>query len=356
MTGIDYEGAVRERYSSGAQQRVSELCCAVDYDPRYLEVIPAEILERDYGCGDPSRFVREGDRVLDLGSGTGKICYIAAQIVGPKGSVLGIDVNDDMLGLARSHQQAIGERIGFHNVTFRKAEIQDLRLDLEPIEAFLVQHPVQSLHDLTALEAEKRRLRREAPLVPDGSIDLVLSNCVLNLVRPDAKQLLFAEIFRVLAPGGRIAISDIVSDRDVPQAMQEDPELWSGCISGAIREDRFLGAFAEVGFQGIRIAVRGEAPWQVVEGIEFRSVTVTAMKPHALKAPSRTLLYRGPWAAVQSESGRTIRRGQAFEAPASEAATLTSEAYGTEVLDVSAAKSSGCCAPAPASDSKSSCC
>ena len=84
------EVAVRKRYSEGAQKRVDQLCCPIDYDPQYLKVIPEEILLRDYGCGDPSRFVREGDTVLDLGSGGGKICYIASQIFGEKGKVIGV--------------------------------------------------------------------------------------------------------------------------------------------------------------------------------------------------------------------------------------------------------------------------
>lgn len=80
------ENAVRERYSGAARQAEAALCCPVNYDPKYLKVIPAEVIERDYGCGDPSRWVREGDTVLDLGSGTGKICFIAAQVVGPNGA------------------------------------------------------------------------------------------------------------------------------------------------------------------------------------------------------------------------------------------------------------------------------
>src|SRR5262249_12476820 len=95
------ESAVRQRYSDAAKAREASLCCPVDYDPRYLRAIPEEVIERDYGCGDPSRHVREGDVVLDLGSGGGKICFIAAQIVGPRGRVIGIDMNDDMLALAR---------------------------------------------------------------------------------------------------------------------------------------------------------------------------------------------------------------------------------------------------------------
>src|SRR5436309_6315859 len=124
------ESAVRERYAARAKSTEAELCCPVDYQSEYLKVIPAEVVERDYGCGDPSRYVREGETVLDLGSGSGKICYIAAQIVGPSGRVVGVDANEEMLELAERHRGEVGDRLGYHNVEFRKGRIQDLRLDL----------------------------------------------------------------------------------------------------------------------------------------------------------------------------------------------------------------------------------
>ncbi len=91
---------VRERYAASAKSPEAELCCPVNYESEYLEVIPQEVIERDYGCGDPSRYLHEGETVLDVGSGTGKICFIAAQIVGPKGKVIGIDMTDEMLEVA----------------------------------------------------------------------------------------------------------------------------------------------------------------------------------------------------------------------------------------------------------------
>src|SRR6266446_521492 len=106
-TVIDVERVVNERYGQAAKDREPKLCCPVEYDPKLLDVIPAEINERDYGCGDPSAFVREGDVVLDLGSGGGKICYIAAQIVGPKGQVIGVDANNEMLALADKYSHSI---------------------------------------------------------------------------------------------------------------------------------------------------------------------------------------------------------------------------------------------------------
>ena len=222
-TRTDVERAVRKRYSEAAQQRVAELCCPVEYESRYLEAIPGEIIERDYGCGDPSRHLRPGETVLDLGCGGGKICYIASQVVGPTGRVIGLDMNDEMLALADSHRAAIAERIGFSNVSFRKGKIQDLALDYARLEAYLATHPVSTGEDLDRVEAWTSEQRRLTPLIPDGSVDVVVSNCVLNLVPPRDKPTLFREIHRVLRKGGRAVISDIVCDEEVPAELQSDP-------------------------------------------------------------------------------------------------------------------------------------
>ena len=237
------EDAVHQRYSAAAQQVEPSLCCPVNYDARYLEVLPAELIEREYGCGDPSRHVREGETVLDLGSGGGKICYIASQIVGPQGRVIGVDMNDQMLALAGKYQAEIGRRIGWQNVEFHRGRIQDL--------SFL----------------------------DSGSIDVVLSNCVLNLVAEADRRQMFDEVFRVLRPGGRAAISDIVSSRPVPHHLKANSPLWSGCVSGAFVEADFLAAFAAAGFSNVQVVARQDEPWQVIEGIEFRSLTLRAVKP-----------------------------------------------------------------------------
>lgn len=302
---------VRARYAEGAQQQVPELCCPVDYDASLLEVLPASIVERDYGCGDPSRFVREGDVVVDLGSGAGKICYMASQIVGAGGRVIGVDTTDEMLALARDHQKEVGDRIGWHNVEFRRGHIQDLRLDHDALGQWLTEHPVQDLAGLEAVEQQRRTLRESAPMIEDGSVDVVLSNCVLNLVDPEDKPRMFAEIHRVLKRGGRAAISDIVSDEDVPDDMQRDPELWSGCISGAMREDRFLQAFADAGLYGIEIASYQSEPWAVVNGIEFRSMTVLAYKGKEGPCDDHreAVIYKGPWKKVMDDDGHTLTRG-----------------------------------------------
>ena len=272
------EAAVRERYSQAAQKKVDALCCPIDYDPKYLRVIPREVLDRDYGCGDPSRHLRPEETVLDLGSGGGKICFIAAQVVGPGGKVIGIDMNDAMLALARRHQHAVGDALGYHNVEFRKGRIQDLALDLERLDAELKARPIQSADAFLAAQTLAEELRLRHPLVATESVDVVVSNCVLNLVDPRAKPQLFHEMLRVLKNGGRAVISDIVSDEEVPEALQNDPELWSGCLAGALTEEGFLRAFADAGFHGIRRLKLDATPWRTVQGIKFRSMTVEACK------------------------------------------------------------------------------
>ena len=308
---LNVEEAVRRRYAEGARIVERELCCPTAYDPKLLEAIPDEVLACDYGCGDPTRYLKRGDTVLDLGSGSGKICFLASQIVGPAGKVFGVDMNDEMLAVARRNAPQVARNIGYANVAFGKGKIQDLSLDLELLDQRLKESPVLSSSGLSALESEIVELRRIHPLIADDSIDVVISNCVLNLVRPEDKRRLFFEIFRVLRRGGRAVISDIVSDEDIPQELQQNPELWSGCISGAFREDLFLQAFEESGFYGIAILERQEEPWRTVEGIEFRSMIVAAYK--GKEGPcwdqNHAVIYRGPFRQVEDDDGHVLKRG-----------------------------------------------
>jgi arsenite methyltransferase len=306
------ETVVKDRYREGATARVAELCCPVDYDPRYLAIIPDEVIERDYGCGDPSRHLRAGETVLDLGSGTGKICFIAAQVVGPEGRVIGIDMTPEMLEVARRNAPLVAARTGYANVEFRRGRIQDLGLDLDLLDGALASRPVLDSDGLFAAQALAEGLRRSQPLVADGSVDVVVSNCVLNLVADVEKRQLFAEIFRVLKSGGRAVISDIVSDEEVPDALRQDPELWSGCVSGAFTEAGFLAAFEAAGFHGIRILERPVQPWRTVAGIEFRSLTVEAFKGKQGPCWERrqAVVYKGPFKEVLDDDGHRMARGQ----------------------------------------------
>jgi SAM-dependent methyltransferase len=274
--------------------------------------------------------------VLDLGSGSGKICFIAAQIAGPQGRVIGVDVNPEMLALARRAAPEVAKRVGYANVEFRRGRIQDLALDLDALDAWLARHPVTTSDGLAALEAEQERLRRERPLVADASVDVVVSNCVLNLVREADKRALIREMFRVLEIGGRVALSDIVSDEPVPRHLREDPRLWSGCISGAFQELELLRELEAAGFHGIAIEEwRGE-PFAVVEGIEFRSVTVTARKGKqgACWEGNQALIYAGPWKRVEDDDGHVLERGVRSAVCEKTYRLLTSEPYAGQTIGV----------------------
>ncbi len=305
------ETAVQERYAAAAKSPQAALCCPIEYDPRYLSVIPQEVVEKDYGCGDPSRWVKEGETVLDLGSGTGKICFIAAQVVGEKGKVIGVDMTGDMLEVARRNAPVVAERIGYANVEFRRGRIQDLALDLELLDRELKARPITDAASFLAADSLAEELRLKHPLIATDSVDVVVSNCVLNLVEPGAKNRLFAEIFRVLKNGGRAVISDIVADEPVPEAMQKDSALWSGCISGAMTEEGFLQAFVNAGFYGVELVKFDSLPWQTVGGIEFRSVTVRAFKGKqgACFERNQSVIYKGPFREALDDDGHRMERG-----------------------------------------------
>lgn len=231
--------ATRKRYASAADVPESELCCPTGYTGEDLEMLPSDTVSISYGCGNPAAFagLSEGESVLDIGSGGGIDCFIAAKKVGKKGHVIGVDMTDEMLVKAKNNKAKMAEMLGFDVVEFRKGMAEEL--------------PVES-----------------------ESIDLVISNCVINLA-PD-KRMVFNEIYRVLKRGGRFSISDIVSDRDVPDEMKQDEELWSSCISGALPREEFLDIINGAGFEDV--AIDKSYKWKEVNGIGFHSITVKAKK------------------------------------------------------------------------------
>ncbi|MBS0016267.1 MAG: methyltransferase domain-containing protein, partial [Arthrospira sp. SH-MAG29] len=188
----DIENEVLERYKAGAKAVQPALCCPTLYNGNYLEILPSEIVEKDYGCGDPTQYINSGEVVVDLGSGAGKNCYIIAQKVGKDGRVIGVDFNDDMLALSRKYQDEIADKLGYKNTEFVKGKIQDLGLNLVTVQTWLNDNPITSIEDVSRFEAMCDRLRQEQPLIPDQTVDVVVSNCVLNLVKSQDKLKLFA--------------------------------------------------------------------------------------------------------------------------------------------------------------------
>ena len=178
------------------------------YDERQKAGIPAEAVLASLGCGNPTALaeLKEGETVLDLGSGGGIDVLLSAKRVGPTGKAYGLDMTDEMLALANENKR----RAGAENVEFLKGEIEQIPL-------------------------------------PDASVDVIISNCVINLSAD--KETVLREAFRVLKPGGRFAVSDVVVRGDVPAAVKTNMELWIGCVAGALEEQEFLNLLNEVGFE-----------------------------------------------------------------------------------------------------------
>lgn len=182
------------------------------YTAEEADGLPEGAVASSLGCGNPTALaeLRQGETVLDLGSGGGVDVLLSARRVGPTGRAYGVDMTDDMLELARRHAR----EAGVENVEFRKGEIEDLPF-------------------------------------PDASVDVLLSNCVINLSADKARVL--REAFRVLRPGGRFAVSDVVVRGPVPAAVRESVESWIGCVAGALEEDEYRRLLAEAGFEDVEV-------------------------------------------------------------------------------------------------------
>lgn len=238
-TSEDIKKMVAEKYSQIANQSLTEnanSCCGVGG----CETVDYAVFAEDYsalkgyqtdadlglGCGLPTAFakIKAGDKVLDLGSGAGNDCFVAREIVGESGKVIGIDMTDAMIEKARTN----ADKLGFNNVEFRKGDIENL-----PIGG--------------------------------NSIDVVVSNCVLNLV-PD-KNKAFQETFRVLKPGGHFSVSDVVLKGNLPEKLKNDAEMYAGCVSGAIQLDEYLEIIKNAGFKNIAVQKESEVvlPKEIIE-------------------------------------------------------------------------------------------
>src|ERR1700719_1661930 len=216
---------VKNKYAQAANQVASggSPCCGGSgnardpitgnlYDESQISVLPEDALKASLGCGNPTALaeLRQGETVLDLGSGGGVDVLLSARRVGPEGKAYGLDMTDEMLGLARENQR----KAGVENVEFLKGEIENIPL-------------------------------------PDNAVDVVISNCVINLSAD--KNRVLREAFRVLRLGGRFAVSDVVVRGDVPREVREHMELWVGCIAGALNDSDYFAKLAKAGFEDIDI-------------------------------------------------------------------------------------------------------
>jgi arsenite methyltransferase len=273
MTDEAITQQVSERYAR-ALATGEQICCPTSYNFGELKhFIPDEVLRASYGCGTPAGLasVQAGETVLDIGSGGGIDCFDAARRLGPTGRVIGIDMTDEMLALARRNAPIVAKNLG---------------------------HPT--------LITDFRKGRAESMPVEADTVDLVISNCVINLA-PD-KRKVFREMFRVIRPGGRFTISDIVADRPVPNYLLHDAAKWGDCLSGALPAWDYLGGLMEAGFLGVHQVTF--APWRVIDGIHFFSLTLTGYKLPEPAEPNgvafATLL--GPFSRAVDELGHTYLR------------------------------------------------
>ncbi|ASQ89711.1 methyltransferase type 11 [Prosthecochloris sp. GSB1] len=262
--------SIREFYSSAAGDRKEEILNPVGYDPALIDHIPEAFRFRGYGCGSPvmDAAIGEGEHVVDLGCGSGVECFIAARLTGRNGSVTGIDMLDQMLSLAEKARPGVRASLGYGNVTFRKGLL-------------------------------------EALPIGDGSADVVISNCVMNLSLDKRKA--YGEILRVLKPGGRMVISDVVCETEPDASIRNDESLRGECIAGALTETHLLSLLEETGFENIQLVKR--FPYRTVNGHRFFSLTTRACKPKASEIV--TGMYRGPLPWMLTDSGTLLFRGKA---------------------------------------------
>jgi arsenite methyltransferase len=307
----DYTARVEGTAREGEVFRQS-VCCTERYDTSYLKKVPKAVVDADFGCGNPTKYLRRGDRVLDIGCGAGMNCYIAAQIVGRDGAVIGIDFTPSMLDVARGSLASFRESVPeAAPMRFVAASANDLALDLEWVDATLQSAPIQNQKMMQDHVARVRDKRISESAIPDASVDVVISNCVINLLDDVDKPSVFKEIARVLVPGGRFAISDNVSNIPVPDHVKANRVMWSACYAGVLQEQEFYAQLEAAGFVDIRIEVRNPDPAHAIDDLVFYSVTVTGVKPQAPAAHEKGahVLYRGPFKGVVGESGKVYKRG-----------------------------------------------
>lgn len=273
LPGHDIHSQVNRFYSQAAVEVREDILNPVCYAAPMVAHIPEDMRYRSYGCGSPvmDAGIREGETVVDLGSGTGIECFIAAKMTGPGGHVIGIDMGDTMLALAEKARKRVARNLDYDNIVFKKAFLENLPLE-------------------------------------DQSVDLVISNCVLNL-SPD-KRRVFQEIFRVLKPGGRMMISDITYNQYLPLDIKYNETLRGECLGGALRYHDLFGLLNDIGFSQSEIT--SGYPYRTIQTYDFYSITYSTLKP---AANEQRVLYDFPDFASLMAKVKTEPSCSCFSAP-----------------------------------------
>lgn len=282
---------INDFYSKAALSPQSSLCCPTNYQAEDTSHIPEEVLKISYGCGSPVQkaFIKKGETVVDLGSGGGIDCFIAAKVTGKTGKVIGIDMTEKMMTQAEENKKLVANNLGFSNVEFKKG--------------FLEEIPVDS-----------------------GSVDIVISNCVINL--STSKEKVFQEIFRILKNHGRFVISDIISDKEISEEMRSDKKLWGECIAGAITQKNLINITKMAEFYGI--SLEHDYIWKVIDGITFSSIIFRGWKFEKSSEciyKGQYAIYMGPFQNVSDDDGHTYPVGEPIEVCTDTAEKLSRSPY-----------------------------
>lgn len=310
ISSDDGHGQVKEFYGQAALAANEEIVNPLAPAQAEADFIPAESRQRSYGCGSPVTDAnpQTGETVIDLGSGSGVECFMAADSVGAQGHVIGIDMTDEMLALARDAQSEVAARLGYDNVEFRKG------------------------------------LLEEIPLT-DNTADAIISNCVINL-SPD-KRMTYQEIVRVLKPGGRLVVSDIVTDSAIPPRIRNNVRYRGECLGGAMQQEELVMMMESAGLINIRQLKR--FPYRRVEGMDFFSLTYEAQKPQSSTDAGQEVdvIYRGPHGAIYSETGTLLLKGRRCRISADEAASFDESVFilGKQGEVTNLVMENSCCTP-----------
>ena len=277
---------VKSFYHDAALEVKEDILNPICYEERYIAHIPENYRFRGYGCGSPvlDAALKENESMVDLGSGRGIECFIASKLVGKSGQVIGVDMLDSMLTLAREGAQSVSENLGFNNLTFKKGYLEALPLE-------------------------------------DKSADVMTSNCVLNL--STHKRKLFSEIFRVLKEGGRLVVSDVVCDEEASALIRNDANLSGECIAGALTQTHLVGLLRESGFERIELLKRFF--YREVQGHPFYSLTFRAYKPHIEKRVD--VIYKGIGESLHVNANTLLLKGVKTSVPQSIADALSRELF-----------------------------